>query len=225
MKKWPKFNVGKKFEYTQAQAEWPNIGPDPFRPAKRLVPEYYTHLADPNNPANRPTPSKNISPYKKRDFNTDVYNVGTDPTYFKEEKDKQPPRKDPPPFSDPKNPFNRAQAKAMVHAKLVESLSDTGPDRLAGLNSHTLGCIDERVLYEVVDNPLMWEKEPVYPIQERTRGTVLNSVDRKLNVANDRGKRQSWKGLKRVKALEGQNIDDWDKIPPPIEYRKQIFLS
>lgn len=113
----------------------------------------------------------------------------------------------------------------MVHAKLVESLADTGPNRLAGLNSHTLGCIDERVLYEVVDNPLTWEKEPVYPIQERTRGTVLNSVDRKLNVANDRGKRQSWKGLKRVKALEGQNIDDWDKIPAPIEYRKQKYAQ
>lgn len=63
--------------------------------SKKMVPEYFAHLADPANPQNRRgVYSENSvggvgrepSPHKLRDFYTDVCNQRTDPKYIKEEK-------------------------------------------------------------------------------------------------------------------------------------------
>jgi hypothetical protein len=204
-----------------AEKEWPDNKPEPQRMGKKKVPEYYAQLADPMRAANKPPPVKVMSPYKARDYVTDVYNVGTDPLNFKEEKDKQPPRKDPPQNTDPKNPFNRAQTKAMVQSKLFDLIADTGPERLAGLNSHQLGCIDERILYEVVPDPLKWERDPVYPVAERTRGTVLNNVEKKLALVGKDG----FAGLRRVKTLEGYQVDDWDHQIKHYELHNRQFTA
>merc|ERR1719486_449630 len=99
----------------------------------------------------------------------------------------QPPKqKVVPKNTNPTNPFNRRQGKAIVREKLTEITEATGPDRCAGLKSANVGILDERVVYGTVDNPLQWESAPVYPDVMRTRGNAVNQVWRSLALVETR---------------------------------------
>jgi hypothetical protein len=63
--------------------------------SKRMVPEYFANLSDPNNPHNRKVAfpinsvggiGRDPSPHKLRDYYTDVCNQKTDPKYIKPER-------------------------------------------------------------------------------------------------------------------------------------------
>lgn len=158
----------------------------PFRPHKRMVPEYFAQLADPNAYYNRKAGTKPLSMMKALDYNTDVYNVSTDPQKIKEESWKPPRARVKPQNTNPTNPFNRRQGKAIVKNKLDEITEATGPDRCAGLKSANVGILDERVVFETVDNPLRWEAKPVYPDIMRTRGNGVCATMRGLALVETR---------------------------------------